>query len=234
MFLFDELDIKAMEDIIDTQFALIELSRQKKRKEENQILILIDDFSSEPEMTRSNRLVSKLFTRGRHARISTVCSVHRTKNVLNPIIRAQATALFMFRQKAFLELQAFLEENSATVGKDVLEKVYRLAVSQPVQVLYVNLKTLDINEMFFVGFQQRIRVTEQKGASPGCSLPPLWGGATISQERPMGDVVSLVPSERFQDLQQVRFPPWVMGCFWRVWSDCPCALEGPRSGLRWS
>ena len=160
-YFFDEPDFKAMEEIIDAQFAIIELSRQKKRKEENQILILIDDFSSEPEMTRSNRLVNKLYTRGRHARISTVCSVHRTKNVLNPIIRAQATALFIFRQKAFLELQAFLEENSATVGKDVLEKVYRLAVSQPFQFLYVNLKTLDINEMFYIGFQQRIRITEQ-------------------------------------------------------------------------
>ena len=98
-FFFDEPDFKAMEDIIDTQFALIELSRQKKRKEENQILILIHDFSSEPEMTRSNRLLNKLYTRGRHARISTVCSVPRTKNVLNPIIRAQATALFISAKK---------------------------------------------------------------------------------------------------------------------------------------
>ena len=33
-FFFEERDFKAVEDIIDTQFALIELSRQKKRKEE--------------------------------------------------------------------------------------------------------------------------------------------------------------------------------------------------------
>ena len=74
-------------------------------------------------------------------------------------MRAQATALFVFRQKAFLELQSFLEENSATVGKDILEQVYRLATSQPFQFLYVNLKTTDVNEMFYIGFQQRIRVT---------------------------------------------------------------------------
>ena len=49
-----------------------------------------------------------------------------------------------------MELQSFLEENSATVGKDVLETVYRLAVSQPFQFLYVNLKTLDNNEMFYI------------------------------------------------------------------------------------
>ena len=34
-FFCDEPDFKAMEDSIDTQFALIELSRQKKRKEDN-------------------------------------------------------------------------------------------------------------------------------------------------------------------------------------------------------
>ena len=85
-YFFDEPDFKAMEEIIDAQFAIIELSRQKKRKEENQILIMIDDFSSEPEMTRSNRLVNKLYTRGRHARISTVCSVHRTKNGLSSFV----------------------------------------------------------------------------------------------------------------------------------------------------
>ena len=56
-------------------------------------------------------------------------------------------------------MQAFLEENSAIVGTDVLEKVYQLAVSQPFQFLYVNLNTLDNNDMFFIGFQQRIRVT---------------------------------------------------------------------------
>ena len=166
-FFFDEPDFGAMERIIDQQFSIIQLSRTKKRKEEPNILIVIDDFSAEPEMTRQNRLVNKLYTRGRHARISTITSVHKTKNVVNPIVRVQATALFIFRQKAFMELQAFLEENSATVGKDVLERVYRLATmeSGPFQFLYVNLKTTDVNEMFFIGFQQRIRVTSAEGAT---------------------------------------------------------------------
>ena len=86
--------------------------------------------------------------------------MHRVKNVLNPIIRAQATALFIFRQKAFLELANFPEENYATVGKDVLEKVYRIATAQPYQFLYVDLRQTDVNEMFYIGFQQRIRVTD--------------------------------------------------------------------------
>ena len=133
---------------------------------EPSILFVIDDFSSEPEMTRHNRLVNKLYTRGRHARISTITSVHKTKNVVNPIVRAQATALFVFKQKAFLELQAFLEENSATVGKDILEKVYRLATSEPFQFLYVNLEAgSDLNNMFFIGFKQRILIEAERPTS---------------------------------------------------------------------
>ena len=104
-FFFEDPDFDAMSKILDQQFAIVELSRQKKRKTEPSILIIIDDFSAEPEMTKNNRLVNRLYTRGRHARISTITSVHRIKSVVNPIVRAQATALFIFRQKAFLELQ---------------------------------------------------------------------------------------------------------------------------------
>ncbi len=49
-----------------------------------------------------------------------------------------------------MEVQAFLESNSATVGKGVLEAVYKLATSQPFQFIYVNLKTTDTNEMFYI------------------------------------------------------------------------------------
>ena len=76
---FDEPDFAAMERIIDEQFAIIQLSRQKKRKDEVSILLVIDDFSAEPEMTRQDSLVNKLYTRGRHTRFSTITSGHKTK-----------------------------------------------------------------------------------------------------------------------------------------------------------
>ncbi len=59
-------------------------------------------------------------------------AVHRARSVLNPIIRAQATALFFFRQRNYLELQAFLEEYSAALpSKEDLERIYRLATAEP-------------------------------------------------------------------------------------------------------
>ena len=59
-FFFDEPDFAAMRRIIDEQFAIVQLRRSKKRKDEPNILLLIDDFSAEPEMTPQNRLLNKL------------------------------------------------------------------------------------------------------------------------------------------------------------------------------
>ena len=113
-------------------------------------------------------------------------------------MRAQATALFIFKQKAFLELQAFLEENSATVGKDSLEKVYRLATSEPFQVLYVNLKAgADLNNMFFIGFKQRILIG---GALPALLRAP--GPHSVGQPH----------------MWYVAGPWWVLGAGKLTWS----------------
>ena len=59
-----------------------------------------------------------------------------------------------------MDLAGFIEENSANVGKDVLEQVYKLATAEPFQFLYVNLRATDPNEMFYIGFKQRIRITD--------------------------------------------------------------------------
>ena len=158
-FFYDEPDMEALQNILDQQFAIIELSRRKKRREEPQIAIILDDLSADPRFIRNNKLLHVLYTRGRHAKITTITSVHKS-NIVAPIVRAQATALFVFRQKSAASLAAFIEENSANVGKEVLEKVYKLATAEPFQFLYVNLRATDVNEMFYIGFKQRIRITD--------------------------------------------------------------------------
>ena len=97
-FFFEEPDMEALHKILDQQFAIIELSRQKKRREEPQIAIILDDLSADTRFIRKNKLLHVLYTRGRHAKITTVTSVHKA-NIVAPIVRAQATALFNFRQK---------------------------------------------------------------------------------------------------------------------------------------
>ena len=111
-FFYDELDGQAMQalsDIVDLQFSMIELSRKHGRKKEPQILIFRDDVSDQPRWTKSP-ILTKLYTRGRHANITTVASLHRARGILQPVVRSQLTGILFFRQRSALELQAFLAE----------------------------------------------------------------------------------------------------------------------------
>ena len=58
-----------------------------------------------------------------------------------------------------MEVIAFLEEDSAVVGKETMEQIYKLATSQHHQFLFVRLTATDVNDMFYNGVQQRIRIT---------------------------------------------------------------------------
>ena len=93
-FFFEEPDMEALQKILDQQFAIIELSRRKKRREEPQIAIILDDLSADTRFIRNNKRLHVLYTRGRHAKITTVTSAHKA-NIVAPIVRAQATAARM-------------------------------------------------------------------------------------------------------------------------------------------
>ena len=127
-FFFDELDAETMErlgEIIDMQFKMIELSRNKHGpKNEPQIAICLDDVSDNPRFSK-NPLLTKLYSRGRHANITTVCSVHRSRGILNPVVRSQVTGVLFFSQRNSLELSAFLEEYGGSLpNKDDWERIY--------------------------------------------------------------------------------------------------------------
>ena len=83
--------MEKLANIIDLQFKMIELSRKHGRKKEPQIAICLDDVSDNPRFSK-NPLLTKLYSRGRHANITTVCSVHRSRGILNPVVRSQNQA----------------------------------------------------------------------------------------------------------------------------------------------
>ena len=137
---------------------MIELSRKHWRKKEIQIAICLDDISDNPRFSK-NALLTRLYSRGRHANITTVCSVHRSRGILNPVVRSQVTGGLFFKQRNYLELQAILEEHSAMLpSRDDLERIYRVATDEPFSFLYVDLRATDVNQMFYIGFSKRIRV----------------------------------------------------------------------------
>ena len=75
-------------------------------------MIVVDDHADDPWFVRYSNILLGLFTRGRHNAISCMLSTQKY-NVIAPIIRLNASALFIFRLKNMNEVNSFLEENSA-------------------------------------------------------------------------------------------------------------------------
>ena len=61
-------------------------------------------------------MLHALYTKGRHANISTITSVQMYKS-LAPIIRKNATAMFIFRLRNYGDMEAILDELSALADK---------------------------------------------------------------------------------------------------------------------
>ena len=92
--------------------------------------------------------------------------------------------------------------------KDDLERICRLATREPYQFSYVNLRTTDVNDMFFIGFSKRIRVNiapDQMEADPYSNQrrdPVL--GPTRGQFAQPAEAVVMKPGTRSA---QMRQPP---------------------------
>ena len=67
---------------------------------------------------------------------------------INPIIRVNATSLFVYRLRNYRDLESFIEEVSAVVDKKTLLELYNIATSEPYSFLYVNLIAKNKNDIF--------------------------------------------------------------------------------------
>jgi len=155
-FYFDSYDAEALENIILTQNKLIQHMKSKNKKRLFQILIIIDDMADNPVFTRSSKLLHSLYTRGRHAFISTVTATQQY-HALAPIIRINATELFVYRLRNQKDLEAVLEGTSALIDKQTLLKIYHECVAEPHSFLYIKLSSPDINNMFYCNFSKQIK-----------------------------------------------------------------------------
>ena len=77
---------------------------------------MIDDFADSPEFSRQSKLLHALFTRGRHSQISTIVATQKI-TALHPIIRVNASELYVFRLRNYQDLQTFIDEVSALIDK---------------------------------------------------------------------------------------------------------------------
>ena len=154
---FDHYDSNDLQEIIDKQYKVIEYQKSQGHKQLFQIAIFIDDFAESTDFLRNSKLLHALYTKGRHANISTITSVQMYK-ALAPIIRKNATAIFIFRLRNQDDMDAILDELGALADKKTIQKIYDIATKEVHSFLYINLMSHDINNQFYINFQKVIKV----------------------------------------------------------------------------
>jgi hypothetical protein len=101
-----------------------------------------------------------LFVRGRHQLISTIVSTQKI-NALAPLVRVNATELYIFRLRNVRDIDTLLEEFSALLtDKKIFLSIYKLATEQPYSFLYIKLTAKTINDMFFIKFDKKIIIND--------------------------------------------------------------------------
>jgi hypothetical protein len=154
---FDEYRHEDLENVISTQYKLIDHMKKQDYKKLYNILIVIDDFADNPSFTRHSKLLHSLYTRGRHLMISTITST-QVFNALSTIIRKNITQLYVYKLRNYKDLEAVLEELSALTDKKTLLEMYSMATKEPHSFLYVNLMAKKVDDMFFIKFDRKILI----------------------------------------------------------------------------
>ena len=158
-FYFDHYDPNDLQNIIDTQHKVTEYMKKKGHKKLYSILVVVDDFADDNRFSRHSKLLHSLYTRGRHNSISTITATQKF-TALSPIIRVNATQLFVYRLRNYRDLETFLEELGALMkDKKTLLEIYTLATEQPYSFLYVNLLAKTVNNMFYINFDKKIEIS---------------------------------------------------------------------------
>ena len=105
------------------------------------------------------KLLHALYTRGRHNSISTITATQKFASIA-PIIRVNATELFVYRLRNYDDLETFIEEVSAVADKKTILEIYNMATSEPYSFLFVNLRAKTKDHMFYIRFDKRIELED--------------------------------------------------------------------------
>jgi hypothetical protein len=98
--------------------------------------VVVDDFADDVRFSRNRKWLHALFTRGRHSQISTILST-QTFTTIHPIIRVNASELYVFRLRNYSDLQSFLDEfGGVCADKQTRLEIYKEATNDPFSFLY--------------------------------------------------------------------------------------------------
>ena len=84
--------------------------------------------------------------------ISTITATQKFASI-HPIIRVNATELYIYRLRNYKDLETFIDEVSAVADKKTLMELYTMATSEPYSFLYVKL-TAKSKNMFCMNFSK--------------------------------------------------------------------------------
>ena len=112
-------------------------------------------MADDVQFSRNSRLLHALYTRGRHSCISTIVSTQKYV-CLSPLIRVNASELYIFRLRNNQDLTTVIDETSALIDKSTLLEMYRVATLEPYSFLYIKLTAKNINDMFYKRFEKRL------------------------------------------------------------------------------
>ena len=107
------------------------------------------------KFSRNSKVLHSLFTRGRHSQISTVVATQKF-NALSPIIRVNASDLYVSRLRNYSDLQVFLDEVSAIADKNSILEMYSMATDEPFSFLTVKLTAKNKNDIFMIRFDKEL------------------------------------------------------------------------------
>ena len=159
---FEGFNPSGLQKILERQKKVIEFQKNNKEKDLFSICIVIDDHSDDPKFIRYSNMLHGLFTRGRHQAVSCILSLQKYSSTA-PIIRLNASSLYIFKLKNMTEVNSFLEENSALVDKKTLYDMYQQAVNDaPYSFFYTNMNSKDINKMFYVRFEKAFIIDDEE------------------------------------------------------------------------
>jgi hypothetical protein len=77
-------------------------------------------------------------------------------NSIHPIIRVNATELYVYRLRNTKDLDTFIDEVSAVYDKKTLLALYNAATEEPFSFLYVKLTAKNKEDMFYKRFSHKL------------------------------------------------------------------------------
>jgi hypothetical protein len=105
-------------------------------------------------------MLHSLYVRGGHNVINTITSAQKF-NAIHPIIRVNATELYVYKLRNMKGFDTFIDEVSTVLDKKTLLELYRIATCEPYSFLYVKLTAKNRDEIFYQSFTKRFMIHKE-------------------------------------------------------------------------